>query len=119
MVNILLKTGKDAAALAIIAITNQPELTHGVGHGVGAAVEGQEAPHVTHDMRHIATSDTTANFCNVCGKWSKRNAHSKLSEVCSGKCKWTFGLKLLRHGILPVQGAKLPASMKAPPGPKN
>ena len=108
-----------AVAQAEAAIINQPELAHGVGYGVGAVVQDHEAPHVTHGMRHVACVAATVIFCNTCGKWSRRNAHSKLAAPCSGECKWRSGLTLLRHGIMPVQGAKMPASMKAPPGPKK
>ena len=108
-----------AVAQAVTAMINQPELAHGVGDGVGALVQGQEAPHDSHEMGHVSCAAAAVIFCNVCGKWSRRNAHSKLSEPCSGECKWRTGLTLLRHGIMPVQGAKMPASMKAPPGPKK
>ena len=112
------KIENEAAAKANAAVINQPELAHGVGYGVGAAVEGRVAPHITHDMRHVACDAAAVIFCNTCGKWSRRNAHSKLADPCSGECKWKSGLKLLRHGIMPVQGAKMPSSKKAPPGPK-
>ena len=110
---------KDAAASAVTAMINQPELTHGVGYGLGATIADWEAPHVSHDMCHIVTATSTAIFCNTCGKWSKRNAHSKLPEECSGECNWKGGLNLPRHCIFPVQGAKMPASKKAPPGVKK
>ena len=103
-----------AAAQAVTAVTNQPELAHGVSYGVGALVNDSEAPHITHDMRHVACATATVIFCNVCGKWSRRNAHSKLALACTGECTWRGGLNLLRHGIMPVQGARLPAAARGP-----
>ena len=114
-----LKLDKATAAQAVIAVTNQPELADSVGHGVGAPVQPHEAPHVTHDIRHIVLPNFTAIFCNVCGRWSKRNAHSKLTDSCDGETSWKGGLKLLRNGILPVKGARLPQAAKVPPRTKK
>ena len=52
------KLDNDAATLAVTAIINQPELTHSVGYSLGAEVTDNEAPHFTHDIRHISTSAT-------------------------------------------------------------
>ena len=98
---------RTAIAKAKAAFIQQPELAY-EEHEAGAIVQDSEAPHLPHDMRDIDCAEATVIFCDCCGKWSRRNAHSKLSEPCSGVCGWRGGLTLLRNGIMPVQGAKLP-----------
>ena len=46
-----------AKAKAKAALIQQPELAHAEGHDVGAEVQDFEAPHETHDMRHIACAE--------------------------------------------------------------
>lgn len=106
------KVATKAMAKAKAALINQPELAHAEGHEVGAAVQDFEAPHVTHDMKHMACVEAAVIFCDRCGNWSRRNAHTKLAEPCSGVCGWRGGLTLLRHGIMPVQGARLPPGLR-------
>ena len=104
---------KAVVAKAKAAFIQQPELAH-EGHEAGAIVQDFEAPHVSHDMLHIACAEATVIFYDNCGKWSRRNAHSKLALACTGECTWRGGLNLLRHGIMPVQGARLPAAVRGP-----
>ena len=108
-----MKLDKVAVAKAKAAITNQPELASvGSSFEMGAEVQDSQAPHESHDMRHVACDSAAVIFCDTCGKWSRRNSHSQLTEVCSGVCGWKGGRELLRHGIMPVQGARLPPSAK-------
>ena len=113
------KIDKEAAALAITAVINQPELTHGVNHAAGALVLDGDAPHPSHDIRHISTDTTTAIYCNVCGRWSRRNTRSKLQEICSGVRLRNGNLNMLRHGVLPVRGARMPPSVAQQRGPRS
>ena len=106
------KLEKATKAQARAAVINQPELAHGAGFEVGAEVQAHEAPHASHDMRHVACAEAAVVYCNTCGKWSRRNAHSQLAAPCAGVCGWKGGLALLRNGIMRVQGARLPASAR-------
>ena len=55
------KVERDAADFAIVAVINQPELSHG-SFPVGAAVEEAKAPHVTHELRHVANGEAPIIF---------------------------------------------------------
>ena len=92
-------------------IIQQPELAH-QAHQAGAIVQDNNAPHFTHDMRHVACAEAAVIDCDRCGKWSRRNAHSTLVKPCEGVCGWKGGLTLLRNGIMPVQGARLPPGLR-------
>ena len=116
-----LKVERSAASQAAAAITNQPELTHDVEHRAGAAVVGGPgAPHVSHDMRHFASADAVIIFCDTCGRWQRHGAgRSKLGDPCATILEGMKSQrKLLRHQIVPVSGAKLPASVKTSGGKK-
>ena len=112
---------KMATAQAVVAIASQPELTHDVDHRAGAAVVGGPgAPHVSHDMRQFASADAVIIFCDTCGRWQRHGAgRSKLGEPCATILEGMKSQrKLLRHQIVPVTGAKLPASVKTSGGTK-
>ena len=113
-----LKIEKASTAQAVVAIVNQPDLTHNVEHIAGANVAGPGAPHETHDMRQFAATDAVIIFCDTCGRWQRHGAgRSKLGMPCAPILEGMKSQrKLLRHQIVPVNGAKLPASVKTPGG---
>ena len=102
------KLDKNASALAVTAVTNQPELTHGVIHPAVAVVHDGDAPHPSHDIMHCTTAVTTALYCDICGRWSRRHTRSKLQLPCTGEPLGNGNLNMLRHGVIPVRGAKMP-----------
>ena len=121
------KAERVAATDAVAAIVQQPELTHAVGqpalaheveHVAVPTVPDAHGPHPSHDMRSFASAEELILFCDFCGKWQKHNARrSKLGERCEPiKEGIKSERKLLRHQIVPVAGAKLPASVKTSGG---
>ena len=112
-----LKANNATKANAIAEVERIPELAHGE-FAAGAEVDATTAPHVTHDIRHMPNDAVI--FCNNCGKWARRNQHSKLAATCGELKKGTrHNLRLLQNGIIPVPGAKLAANVKERAGRKN
>ena len=107
-----------AAAEAVVAIVQQPELTHEVNHPAGAAEGTRHKPHESHDMRTFTTSTAAIIYCDHCGKWQRHDAgRSKLAGECQEiKEGSKSGRKLLRHKIIPEKGAVLPVSVKTKGG---
>ena len=110
------KEEKAARAQAAEAIRHQPELSHGAVYVPAASA--RHVPHATHDVRHFAASNTVIIFCNICGRWQRHDAgRSKLAEPCEDIREGTKSQrKLLRLGIVPGGGAKLPANIKTSGG---
>ena len=110
------KEEKAAKAQAAEAIRHQPELTHGGAYGPAASAKHK--PHPSHDVRHFAAKDTVIIFCNDCGRWQRHDAgRSKLEDRCEEIREGSKSQrKLLRLGIVPGNGAKLPAHIKTSGG---
>jgi len=110
------KEEKAAKAKAVEAIRHQPELSHGAVYV--PAKSARHVPHSTHDVRHFAAANTVIIFCNICGRWQRHDAgRSKLEEPCEDIREGSKSQrKLLRFGIVPGSGAKLPAHIKTSGG---
>ena len=95
---------------------HQPELSHGAAYV--PAESARHVPHSTHDVRHFASANTVIIFCNVCGRWQRHDAgRSKLEDPCEDIREGSKSQrKLLRLGIVPGGGAKLPAHIKTAGG---
>ena len=110
------KEEKAAKAKAAAAIRQQPELSHGAAYV--PAEDAKHKPHASHDVRHFAAADAVIIFCNECGRWQRHDAgRSKLEGRCEDIPEGTKSQrKLLRLGIVPGNGAKLPAHIKTSGG---
>ena len=83
-------------------------------------MEEAKAPHVTHELRHVANGEAPIIFCSICGKWAANNDHSKLAAPCEPIKRGTrHNLRLLQFGIVPKKGAKLPSNVKERAGRKK
>ena len=110
------KEEKAARANAAEAIRQQPEISHGEMYEPAASAKHK--PHASHDVRHFAAANTVIIFCNDCGRWQRNDAgRSKLGEPCEEIREGSKSQrKLLRHGIIPGGGAKLPAHIRTSGG---
>ena len=117
------KIEKAAAAEAVAAFVQQPELAQAVsqdesdGEVVQVAaptVSEENGVHPSHDLRSFANAEGLILYCDSCGRWQKHNAHrSKLGGSCEPIKEGTKSdRKLLRHQIVPGKGAKLPSHIK-------
>ena len=112
------KSERVALSKAAEAIRQQPELAHGNAFEPGDAATAKHKPHASHDVKHFAAANTMIMFCNDCGRWQRHDAgRSKLSDPCEEIREGSKSQrKLLRHGIVPGGGAKLPAHIRTSGG---
>ena len=108
---------KQSNASAVAAIRANPVLSHG-DLIAGGIVTADLAPHVTHDIRHMASRPVM--YCNNCGKWAQENSHSQLQMPCLDILRgYKHVLRLLQNDVLPGPGPKIPAAAKQKPGRKR
>ena len=112
------KAERSAKANAVAIVKLQPERTHGEAFAPGDAESAKHKPHASHDVRQFAAASTTIMYCDHCGRWQRHDAgRSKLSNPCEEIREGNKSTrKLLRHGIIPGGGAKLPAHIKTSGG---
>ena len=112
------KIERVALSNAAESIRQQPELAHGDAFEPGDAATAKHKPHAQHDVKHFAAANTMIMFCDHCGRWQRHDAgRSELSDPCEEIREGSKSQrKLLRHGIIPGAGAKLPAHIRTSGG---
>ncbi len=66
--------------------------------------------HASHRIRNAPGAEIL--FCECCGAWSRGLRTRGLAAPCRRSCAHSGNLRLLRLGIAPVQGARVPDSVK-------
>ena len=106
---------RTAKQTAIRLLAAQPELVQvGQAEQVGAppmVFAASATPHSSHDIQSLA-SNCNIIYCRACSGWSLRIKLKSLKEPCEGlKNGNRSRLALLKAGVAPYPGAKMPAHL--------
>ena len=108
------RLNKAADAAAYRDFFQNPEIAGGIDEQQlqeDAEQPSASAPHMSHDMRRMATRPIS--YCNVCSHFAWHGARSKLTKPCEPfKRGNAYALQLLQCDVVPAKGAKVPLHMR-------